>query len=190
MSDRIRFRAWLLGLGPIVVIVGVLVALFVGSGNKPAPHAAAVASDPAPSPPETTTAVPAQSVAVPAPPPPASIPPVVAAAASSINLAGPPPEPIPELDAFWRPKGSEQWTAEQKQAFREQAFKALDAKQISLEQEVRRARRRGDTQAAQEKQATLDYLLARRAQIDLMADRQKQREAQREAVLDSGAASD
>jgi hypothetical protein len=191
MPDRIRFRAWLLGLGPVVLVVGILVALYIGSGKKPAPRAGAAASEPAPNPPETSTVVPTQPVAVPAaPPPPASIPPIVAAAASSLILAGPPPEPIAELDAFMRPKGSEQWTNEEKLAFRDQAFKALDAKDRSLVQEIAVARRRGDSQAVQEKQATLDYLRARRAQLDLMRQRQQQREAQRDAVLDSGAASD
>jgi hypothetical protein len=189
MAERIRLRVWLLGLGPVVVIAGVLVALFAGFGKKPAPRAV-VASDPAPT--VQAAAVtgsapsvqptPVQAPAAAAAPPP-SVPPIIAAAASSLILAGPPPEPIPELDALARPKGSEQWTPEQKLAYREQAFQALDAKERSLEQEIAVAKRRGDTDAAQEKQATLDYLRARRAQIDEML---KRHDPLRDAVQDAG----
>lgn len=191
MADKIRFRVWLLGLGPVVLIVAVLVALFVGSGGKPASHAVAVV-DTEPSsgaqPASASSApYPAQAVsvaAIPQPPsPPPTMPAIVAPAASSVLLQGPPPEPIPELDALARPKGSEQWTVEQKLAYREQALQALDAKERSLQQEVDVARRRGDSQAVQEKQATLDYLRARRAQIDQALGRH---DPLRDALEDAG----
>lgn len=189
MAERIRLHVWLLALGPIVVVAGVLVALLVGSGKKPGSRAA-VANDPAPTvqaAADTSLALPVQTGAVqvsaPNPAPPPSVPAIVAAAASSIILMGPPPEPIPELDALARPKGSEQWTTEQKLAYREQAFQALDAKERSLEQEVAVAKRRGDTDAVQEKQATLDYLRARRAQIEQMM---KRRDPLRDAPQDAG----
>lgn len=189
MAERIRLRAWLLGLGPVVVVAVVLVVLFTGLGKKPAPRAV-VASDPGPTAQAAATAslaapsqtIPVQASAATFAPLP-SVPPIVAAAASSLILAGPPPEPIPELDALARPKGSEQWTTEQKLAYREQAFQALDAKERSLEQEIAVAKRRGDTDALQEKQATLDYLRARRAQID---EALKRRDPLREALQDAG----
>ncbi len=189
MADRIRLHVWLLALGPIVVVAGVLVALFVGSGKKPASRAV-VATDPAPTvqaAADTSPAFPMQATPIqvpgPNPAPPPSVPAIVAAAASSLILAGPPPEPIPELDALVRPKGSEQWTTEQKLAYREQAFRALDAKEQSLEQEIAVAKRRGDTDAVREKQATLDYLRARRAQIQQMMQR---RDPLRDAPQDAG----
>jgi hypothetical protein len=184
MADRIRFRAWLLGLGPVVVVVGVLVALFAGSSKKPAPLAIATSSEPAPSAPEVVAAtVAAPSVAVPAAPP---APSVAAPTVPSVVA----PEPIPELDAFWRAKGSEQWTTEQRVAFREQAYRALDAKELSLVQEIARARRRGDTQTVEQKQATLDFLRARRAEIDKMMERSKLRDTNRDAPLDAGSPGD
>lgn len=190
MAEKIRLRVWLLGVGPVVVVGGAVVALFLGTGSKPRARGGAAASEPpasaaaASDTPAPVLGPTASSVVTAAPPPPpASVPPVVAAAASSLLLRGPPPEPIPELDALARPKGSEQWTNEQKLAYREQAFQALDAKERSLEQEVALAKRRGDTEAVQEKQATLDYLRARRAQID---EALKRRDPLRDAVQDAG----
>jgi hypothetical protein len=169
------------------VVVGAAVALLIGFGKKPAARGGVAASESPPSAaaaPETPATMPIPIASTPvAPPLPSSVPPIVAAAASSLILRGPPPEPIPELDALNRPKGSEQWTTEQKLAYREQAFQALDAKERSLEQEVAVARRRGDTQAVQEKQATLDYLRARRAQID---EAMKRHDPLRDAVEDAG----
>ncbi|HTQ45298.1 MAG TPA: hypothetical protein VMI75_21215 [Polyangiaceae bacterium] len=172
MAERIRLRAWVLGLGPIVVVLGAAAVLLLGSGKKPVAKTGVAASEPtstaAAADPTSTMPTPVVSLPAPAapPPPPASVPPIVAAAASSLLLAGPPPEPIPELDALARPKGSDQWTTEQKLAYREQVFRSLDDKERSLENEIARARRRGDTQTLQEKQTTLDYLRARRAAIE------------------------
>lgn len=189
MAERIRLRVWLLGLGPIVIVAGVLVALFAGSGKRSSPRGP-VAADPGPSAQAAADTIapnaplPTPSVSAMAPSPqPTSLPPIVAAAASSLILAGPPPEPIPELDALNRPPGSEQWTTDQKVAYREKAFAALDAKERSLQQEIAVAQRRGDSQAVQEKQATLDYLRARRAQIDQMM---KRRDPLRDAPQDAG----
>lgn len=188
MAESIRLRVWLLGLGPVVLVGGVLAVLFVGSGKKPAPRAGA-AVDPMPSAQAVADTVaplppqPVPTVATAPLPPPSSLPPIVAAAASSLLLAGPPPEPIPELDALSRPPGSEQWTVEQKLAYREKAFQALDDKERSLQQEIALAQRRGDSQALQEKQATLDYLRARRGQI---AEMMKRRDPLREALQDAG----
>jgi len=188
MAETIRLRVWLLGLGPVVVVVGAAIALFVGSGKKPAPREGVAASEPlasAPAAPDTPAPLPSPTVsaAVAPPPPPAPVPPIVAAAASSVILSGPPPEPIPELDALFRPKGSDGWTTEQKVAYRDQALHALDAKERTLEQELAMARRRGDTEALQEKQATLDYLRARRASIE---EAMKRHDPLRDALQDGG----
>lgn len=187
MAETIRVRAWLLGGVPIVVVVGVVVALLVGSSKKTAPRAGLAATEP------PASAVPTIAPTVPLPPPratpalpqppPSSVPPIVAAAAASLLLAGPPPEPIPELDALARPPGSDQWTTEQKLAYRDKALQALDAKDQSLQQEIALARRRGDTQALQEKQQTLDYLRARRAEIDAAL---KKRDPLRDAPRNGG----
>ncbi|MGD0528988.1 MAG: hypothetical protein ABSE49_27870 [Polyangiaceae bacterium] len=102
-----------------------------------------------------------------------------APAASSVLLRGPPPEPIPELDALARPRGSEQWTAEQKLAYRQRVFDDLDSKERSLEREIASARRSGDLTAFREKTDTLAYLRARRAQVEEMLRRH-------DARLDAG----
>lgn len=189
MAEGIRLRVWLLALGPVVVVLGAAIALFVGSGKKPVAKTGLAVSEPpsaAAASPDTTGALPTPVVSVAAPvvpPPPAPPTPIVAAAASSLILAGPPPEPIPELDALARPPGSEQWTTEQKLAYREQVFHSLDAKERSLEQEIALARRRGDTQALQEKQATLDYLRARRAEVE---GAMRKRDPLRDAPPDAG----
>jgi hypothetical protein len=117
------------------------------------------------------------------PAPQPTLAPVVAAAASSIVLAHPPPEPIPELDLLTPPPGSQDWSPQQKLDYREKAFAALDAKDRSLQREIAAARSRGDASAMQKKQATLDYLRARRAQID---DILRKRDRLREALDDAG----
>jgi len=192
MAERIRLRVWLVGLGPLVVVLGAGIALVLGSGKKPVAKTGVAATEPASAAaaaPDTTGALPTPVVSMPAPvvpAPPASVPPIVAAAASSLLLAGPPPEPIPELDALSRPAGSDQWTVEQKLAYRQQVFQSLDAKELSLVQEIARARRRGDTQTLQEKQETLEYLRARRGSIEAAM---KRHDALQEALADAGGGS-
>jgi hypothetical protein len=179
MAENIRLKVWLVGLAPIVVGIAVLAAFVLGSGKKP-PTSAPSPSDtePLPTPPPTHVE-PIQvtsAVARPLPPPGASVPGFVAPVASGELLRGPPPEPIPELDALSPPKGSEAWTADQKVAYRAKVFADLDAKDRSLEREVATARRSGDAASFKEKTDTLAYLRGRRAQIDEMIRRHEARQ--------------
>jgi len=173
MADRIRPGVWLAGLVPIVLVVGIVVAVVAVPRKKQVAAPAAQTTEPGPSaPPEVAALAPGATGT--AQPPPSRAPPSTAApspppVSSAVLLSGPPPEPIPELDALYtRPKGSDQWTAEQKLAYREKLLKDLDGKERSLRSEIAHARSTGDAAAEKEKAATLSYLRARRAQFEGM----------------------
>jgi hypothetical protein len=184
MADGIRPRVWLVGVIPLVVVVGVVAVLVTTSRGKPT---RVIADDPAETP--LPVMAPAQL-----PPPVATIDPspvampmpashVSPAAASSVR--GPPPEPLPELDEFLRPPGSAEWTLEQKLAYRQKAFADVATRERSLEREVAAARQAGDAKTEQEKTATLAYLRGRRADIERAMSAQEAQQAQR-AQRDGG----
>ncbi|HEY5243104.1 MAG TPA: hypothetical protein VIJ22_16605 [Polyangiaceae bacterium] len=170
MTDKIRLWVWLAGLGPIVVVGGVAVYLLRPhdrSGGRPAP---ATASEPAEQGTPAAAALPTPTFAS-SPLPataPRPVPVSVPATSSSITLE-PPPEPIPELDPHsLRPSGSEQWTAEQKNVYRQKFFEGLDVRERTLEKELAAAQRSGDTATEQKKRETLSYLRQRRGEIERM----------------------
>jgi predicted component of type VI protein secretion system len=171
MTDKIRLWVWLAGLGPIVVVGGVGVYLLMPRdkpGGRPAP---ATASEPAEQVTPAVAALPTPTFASspPAPTAPRPVPVSAPAASSSMLDLGPPPEAIPELDPHaLRPRGSEQWTAEQKSVYRQKFFDGLDMRERTLEKELAAAQRSGDTATEQKKRETLSYLRQRRGEIERM----------------------
>ena len=171
-KDPIRLRVWLVVAIPVVVAGGVMLFVF-GPTKKPAARSTSTAT-------EAVEVVPAEVSSPPAAPAvapsPAAATPVVSArvasappASSGELLRGPPPEPIPELDALYaRPIGSDEWSADEKLAYRRKAFDDLRTKERSLQAEMTAADRAGDSEKKAEKQATLLYLQARRAQVERM----------------------
>ncbi len=170
MTDKIRLWVWLAGLGPIVVVAGVAVYLLVPHDKPGARSASATASEPADQG-TPTAALPTPTFASSPLPPTAPRPvpmPTSAPAASSSTLEDP-PEPIPELDPHaLRPSGSEQWTAEQKNVYRQKFFDGLDTRERTLEKELAAAQRSGDKATEQKKRETLSYLRQRRGEIERM----------------------
>jgi len=167
MTDKIRPWVWLAGLGPIVVVAGIAVYLLVPR-DKPVARPA-TANEPAEQVSPAAAALPtptfASSRPLPTTPP---LVPVSAPAGSSSTLADP-PEPIPELDPHaLRPSGSEQWTAEQKNVYRQKFFDGLDTRERTLEKELAAAQRSGDKATEQKKRDTLSYLRQRRGEIERM----------------------
>jgi hypothetical protein len=169
MTDKIRPWVWLAGLGPIVVVAGIAVYLLLPRDKSVARPAPATASEPADQVTTAAAALPTPTVASSRPPATAPMPvPVSAPAASSSTLADP-PEPIPELDPHaLRPSGSEQWTAEQKNVYRQKFFDGLDTRERTLEKEVAAAQRSGDKATEEKKRETLSYLRQRRGEIERM----------------------
>jgi len=180
MADEIRLRVWLIGTVPVLVLVGVVVLLVAppGKGKRtatPVPVSAGETAEPVPfaaaPPPQTVMPTPP-----PPPPPPAVVP--VAVATGGANTFGEkalPPEPIPELDELTPPRGSEQWTPDEKRAYREKVFDHIRGRERSLDREVAAAQRSGDAKTAQQKMATLSYLRARRVALEkAIAEQQAQ----------------
>jgi hypothetical protein len=174
MADPIRLRVWLLVAVPVIALGGALF-VFLRPEKKPAPHPTRTADESmeatsvSPPPPRAAGTAPALP-----PPPAASVVGKSAPVSSSDLLRGPPPEPIPELDAFnGRPRGSDEWSTEEKLAYRRKAFDDLQTKERSLRAEMMAAGRAGDTAKQAEKQATLRYLEARRAQVEDLLRRQE-----------------
>ena len=138
MADRIRLKVWLLGLGPIVLVVGAIVWLVAWHDAKPAaPRAptAAVESTqaqlpPPPSPPvvpvSTASSPPVVTGAVLAPAP-------LASATGSVE-----PEPIPELDEIRTPPGSQGWSRQQKLDYMQKVLDDLATREHLLERTGRR----------------------------------------------------
>ncbi len=91
-----------------------------------------------------------------------SIAPTSSATAIADDAAPPPPEPIPELDAFLKvPPGSDRWTPDEKQNYKDGLFESLARKEALLERELAA----GDAKTKEQKRVTLEYLRARRAEI-------------------------
>jgi hypothetical protein len=174
MTDKIRLRVWLAGVGPIVV-VGALAAYWLMPRDKPpvrrtlattsealepSPTAAAVVAIP---PPAVTTG-PSAPPRVAAPFPPAAGVPV-----ASPSGFGPPPEPIPELEAIYRePPHNDHWTEDEKTAYKQKRLDDLGAGERRLAREIAAARQSGDTATEQRKAAALTYLQQQHAMIEQM----------------------
>jgi hypothetical protein len=188
MAEGIRLKVWLVGLAPIVVIVGAVVALVATSGEKASAPSKTLSAIEQPStvrpatgdrtPEPTVPSVLASASAAPPPVGPALT--SYAPPAASDLLRGPPPEPIPELDELTPPKGSPDASTEDKLAYRQKVFADLDAKERSLEREVAAARRSGDAAMFKQKSDTLAYLRARRQQVEEMF-RIRRQEARQDA---------
>jgi hypothetical protein len=169
MTEPIRLRVWLAIAAPVVVVGG-LAAWWLAPHEKPARRASSAASEPEPPPAvPVASAAPASApvappVATALAPRPAAWPPVPSVPATGV---GPPPEPVPEVEALWgHPAGSEGWSAEQKAAYRKQRFDDVAARERTLEGEIANAHRVGDIATEQKKTATLSYLRDQRAEVE------------------------
>jgi hypothetical protein len=109
----------------------------------------------------------AESVEPPAPvavasaPPSAQLPIAIASTLAALPSAPPASsgDDRQEIDALMaRPPGSEQWTLEQKNAYREQLSRQLRTRERDLEWKIAAARRSGDKAKEQSKTETLDYV--------------------------------
>jgi hypothetical protein len=168
MADRIRLKVWLLGLGPIVLVIGAIAWLVAWRDGTPAPHAptAAVESLQAqlPLPPalpvalSATSSPPAVTGAAPAPAP-------LASATGSVE-----PEPIPELDEIRTPPGSQGWSRQQKLDYMQKVLDDLATREHLLERQVADAQRARDPVTEQRKAATLAYLRTQKAGFERMRD--------------------
>ena len=69
---------------------------------------------------------------------------------------------------FALPPGSEQWSDEQKKAYRVKTFEDLDKRERTLQSEIAAAKRSGDRETEQRKTATLSYLRQKRAEVEGM----------------------
>ena len=151
-DGRIRPIVWLLGLAPLVVIAALGAYLLIPEKPRPAQRATPVAS---------ASMEPPAPVAV--EPPLPSVPPPIAIASTLAALPSAAPasssDERREIDALLvRPPGSDQWTLEQKNAYREQLSRQLKTRERDLEWKIAAARRSGDKAKEQSKLETLDYL--------------------------------
>lgn len=175
MADGIRLRVWLLSLSPFLLVAVAAGAVWLAWPTKPerARHAAEPESPATTAEREPPSAQPTVVATAPAtmssPPPPVA--PSVSVAAAAVrpeaSMFAAPPEPIPELAAISsRPSGSEQWSPDEKQAYRDRVMASLDDRQRILERELATARRAGDSDTAARKEATLEYLRRRIAKLE------------------------
>jgi len=169
---------WLVAAVPVGVILAIVVSFWPSAARKdarpprprdePPPSATAAALPP----PEVVPADPRPPPSAPAPSaPPAAPSPVASAPAAPPEDAGPRPEKIPELAAFSSrlPPDADEWTPEQKQAYRDRLFQRLEERERALEREVAFAESRQDEEALATKRATLAYLRAEKAKLDRKA---------------------
>jgi hypothetical protein len=166
-----RRRIILVAVAEGIVVVALL--LLVGRllwpekpRARPLATSATAPDPPDPSPATTPTSpAPILASATPAPPPP-----VVAAASASASASAAPtpklPEHVAELDAFFDlPPESASWTPEQRRAYFDQALRKLDDKDRSLTRQLDLARRRGDTETADQLAITLEHFRSRGSEV-------------------------
>ena len=172
MAERIRLKVWMLGLGPIVlVLLGIaVVATWGGSPGSaqrtPVAAAESLERPPSAPPPPMPIAAPSGSPLQPA----ATVAPTAAATASAAVVANVEPEPIPELDEMRTPPGSQGWSRQQKLDYMQKVLDHLTAREDELEREVAAAQRARDPATEQRKAATLAYLKTQKASFERMHD--------------------
>lgn len=153
-DGRIRPIVWLLGLTPFVAIAAVGAYLLMPDTQGPARRPTASSPDPA----EPRAPVASESA-----PPPAPLPVVLPSAVAALPSAAPSGSTSADerraIDALMaRPPGSDQWSDEQKNAYRAQLAHELRSRERNLEWEVAAARRSGDKAREQSETETLDYV--------------------------------
>jgi hypothetical protein len=158
---KIRPLVWLLGLGPFVLIAALGTYLLIPGKPQAVQH---------------PTATPTESVEAPTPvamesaPPPAPLPIAIASTLAALPSAAPAgsSDDRRAIDALLvRPPGSDQWTTEQKDAYRAQLSQRLRTRERDLEWQIAAARRTGDKAKEQSKIETLEYLRRLRDTLDL-----------------------
>ncbi len=151
-DGRIRPLVWLLGLAPFVLIAALGTYVLIPGKPQAVQHPTAAAP---------------QSVEPPAPvaaesaPPPAPLPIAIASTPAALPSAAPAgsSDDRRAIDALLvRPPGSDQWTTEQKDAYRAQLSQRLRTRERDLEWQIAAARRTGDKAKEQSKIDTLEYL--------------------------------
>ncbi len=164
-----RRRIVLIAVAEGIVVVALL--LLVGRlswPEKPRAHpllASSTAREPPDPAPSTVPTLPAPILASALPPP---SPPRVVTASPSTSTAPAPklPEHVAELDAFFDlPPESASWTPEQRKEYFDDALRKLDDKDRSLTRQLDLARRRGDTEAADQLAITLEHFRSRGSEI-------------------------
>ncbi len=161
---KIRPIVWLLGLAPFVLIAALGTYLLIPGKPQAVQH---------------PTAAPTESVEAPTPvavesaPPPAPLPIAIASIPVALPSAAPAGsgDDRRDIDALLvRPPGSDQWTTEQKDAYRAQLSRRLRTRERDLEWQIAAARRTGDKAKEQSKLETLDYLRRMREVLDVPLD--------------------
>jgi len=158
---KIRPIVWLLGLGPFVLIAALGTYLLLPGKPQAVRHPTEAPSESA----EPPTPVVVQSA-----PPSAQMPIVIASTPVAPPSAAPAgsSDDRREIDALLvRPPGSDQWTTEQKDAYRAQLSQRLRTRERDLEWRIAAARRSGNTAKEQSELDTLDYLRRMRDVLDV-----------------------
>jgi hypothetical protein len=152
-DSKIRPIVWVMGLTPFVAIAAVGVYLLVPDRRPVAHHP--VAATPASVEPPAPVA--AQPVPSPTPLPVAALPSALAALPTAAPSGS--ADDRKDIDALLaRPPGSEQWTLEQKNAYRAQLAHDLRGRERQLAWDVAAAHRSGDRATEQAKTETLAYV--------------------------------
>jgi hypothetical protein len=151
-DGKIRPIVWLLGLTPFVVMAAVGVYLLTPGKPQAVQHATAAPTD---------SVEPPTPVAVASALPSAQLPIAIASTLAALPSAAPAGsgDDRRDIDALLvRPPGSEQWTVEQKNAYRAQLSQDLRRRERDLQWEIAAAHRSGDKAKEQSKTETLDYV--------------------------------
>ncbi len=159
-DGKIRPIVWLLGLTPFVVMAAIGVYLLTPSKPQASQRPTAAATEPV---------EPAKAVAVESALPSAQSPIAIASTLAALPSAAPAGsgDDRRDVDALLaRPPGSEQWTAEQKTAYRAQLSRDLRRRERDLQWEIAAAHRSGDKAKEQSKTETLDYVRRMREVLD------------------------
>jgi uncharacterized protein YkwD len=147
-DGKIRPIVWLMGLAPFVVVAAVFAYLLLPDKKPMAQRPAAATAPPV---------EPLAPAALPQAPPPIALP----SAASALPSAAPSgtADERAEIDALLvRPPGSEQWTVDQKNAYRAQLSQDLRGRERKLEWDIAAAHRSRDRATEQAKTETLAHL--------------------------------
>ena len=155
-DSKIRPVVWVMGLPPFVAIAAVGAYLLVPD-RRPA------AQRPTTESPASLVRAPVATESSPPPPqpPPLPLPAALPSALAALSSAAPSgsADDRNDIDALLaRPPGSEQWTVDQKNAYRAQLAHELRGRERQLQWDIAAAHRSGDKAEEQAKTETLAYV--------------------------------
>ena len=152
-DGKIRPIVWLMGLTPFVVVAAAFAYLLLPD-KKPAPQHPTVTAP--------ASFEPAAPVAMDPAPPPQVLPVALPSAVAALPSAPPSSSPLDErreIDALLvRPPGSEQWTVDQRNAYRAELAQELRRRERKLGWDIAAAHRSRDKATEQAKTETLAYV--------------------------------